>query len=195
MIAGLGRENRLASFHLWTEADGDFQIRGGLAVEGEARVALEQALAHDQGDALGFAEDFPIEVAGVVELEGDALRRVFNHAVGDERVGIVELAVRPHRDAAAAAGVADFIDVVTFALVVVIGLVDFSVGELEAVLDVPLVDDRVGDSLEPAVDAAVLRAGSQRRAVGAEGDEVVFPGEIILALRARSGRRRAAWRA
>ena len=47
---------------------------------------------------------------------------------------------------------------------------------------VPLVDDRPGHALQPGVEAAVLGARAERRAVGAEGDEIVLPGEVVGAL-------------
>jgi hypothetical protein len=34
---------------------------------------LEELSAHDERDALGFTQGFAVEIAGVVELEGDAL--------------------------------------------------------------------------------------------------------------------------
>ena len=106
-------------FRLRTEADRDVEIRGGLAVESEAGIALEKSLAHDQGDALGLAEGFAIEIACVVELEAHSLRCILDDAVGDEGVGIVKLAIGPDRDSSAAAGAADLVNVVAFALVVV----------------------------------------------------------------------------
>jgi len=107
--------------------------------------------------------------------------------VGDEGVGVVEFAVGPQRDAAASAGVADLVSVAALALVVVIGFDFVGVRGAGALLEIPFVENRVGNALEPAVEAAVFGVGPQGGAVDAEGDEVVFPGEVVFSLGHESG--------
>ena len=52
---------------------------------------------------------------------------------------------------------------------------------------IPFVYDQIRCPLQPAIDPAVLRAGPQRRAVSAKCDEIVLPGEVILALGNKAG--------
>ena len=96
--------------------------------------------------------------------------------------------IRPHGNSPAATAVTDVIDIQSVALVLMIGLVDVSIRQLQPILHVPLVDDGVGDALEPAIKAAVFRARTQRRSIGTEGDHVIFPSEIIRAFRDESGK-------
>ncbi len=114
-----GENTGLGALLLGHQADGDVEL-GRRSVEGEARVALEQALPHDEGDALGFAQDLAVQIARVVEFEGDALRGVFDHPLGDERFGVMQLAIGPNRNAATTAGISHLVSIIAFAVVLMI---------------------------------------------------------------------------
>ena len=168
------------------EADDDLvgEIGDGLRVPvhpmGEVGGDFEKALTEAEAGDAGFVERFATEFHRVLvdraELgdvgcgPGDVCGLI--DAAGDE------FAIDPEAEAAAAAGFADVVAIEALAVVLVIA--EF----LGEGLVIPFVEDRVGDALAPDIDAAVLGAVG---AVGAEGDLVVFPSEVVAPLGDEAG--------
>ncbi len=140
--------------------------------------ALEpvEVAAGVEGDALHLGHLQPrLLPLGVGDLEDDPEGAAREHARGAEVLRDGERPVDHQAAAAAAAGPAGGVEVAPLAVVAVV-VVD----------EVPVVQDEAPGALAPRVDRAarerLLRERLQGRAVDAEGDPVVLPREVVLAL-------------
>ena len=149
---------------------------------GEDAFDLIEIAAGIDREALGLGDKDSAGIPGIVGEFEDRTHR----AVGQDTGGLViathiQAGAVPDAQTAAAAGGGDTIHVHALALVLVVVVVAFVI---------PAIDDGVADPLAPEIEtagnehlfaAARGGRGGKRRTVGAMGDAVVFPGEIIQA--------------